>query len=231
MKKQIAILIPTRERSHKIDALHTQWFKMLDTSIITDCIIILHKDDEHTYPRLDGFIYYVCNVSGRQGMVMPINEIACKVCNDYEYLGFWGDDHFPQTIHWNSIMYNKLQANLPYAMVYADDLLQGINLPTEIIMDAKYVQKLGYICHPSLKHLYVDNLWLFIGNYMKNIHYIPDVIIEHLHYTVNKSPVDDTYISVNSSDILNHDCMVYNNIINDTIFITSLQSLKYYMHI
>jgi hypothetical protein len=39
--KQIAIIIPTRERNHKIKKLHEQWFNMLDPNVSTDCVIVL----------------------------------------------------------------------------------------------------------------------------------------------------------------------------------------------
>ena len=54
--KQIAIIIPTRERSHKIKKLNDEWFSLLNNNISTDCIVALDEDNENTYERLPGFI-------------------------------------------------------------------------------------------------------------------------------------------------------------------------------
>lgn len=218
----LAILIPTRDRNHKIKKLHEEWFKMTDPSVPTDCVIILDEDNEHTYERLDGFIYHVVQSNGVRGMTRPLNAVAKMLCHDYQYIGFWGDDHVPCTRGWNSLMVSTLEHHKPYSMVYGNDLLQQSNLPTEIIMDSRYVQKLGYMVPPSLVHLYVDNLWLFIGNFMKNIHYMPDVIIEHQHYTNKKAPVDDLYLELNSNDA---DRATYEALVTDPAFLERLTEL------
>ena len=57
--KKIAIIIPSRERSHKIKKLHSLWFNTLDEKISTDCIIALDEDNECTYERLPNFIYEI----------------------------------------------------------------------------------------------------------------------------------------------------------------------------
>lgn len=226
--KQIAIIIPTRERNHKIKKLHEQWFKMLDPNVATDCIIVLDSDNEETYERLPGFIYYVVNPnpSGSKGAVYPLNEIATKIYKDYEYLGFWGDDHYPQTQYWNSIMYEVLCKNAPYSMVYGDDLIQGANLPTEIIMDSLLVDEVKYMAHPALTHLYCDDIWKYTGQQIENLHYIPHVIIEHLHCNVGKSEHDNMYQINNSEECYNINREAYHRILQDPEFNDKLQIIK-----
>ena len=226
--KSIAIIIPTRERNHKIKKLHEQWFKMLDPNVTTDCVIVLDSDNEETYERLPGFIYHVVNPNpnGSKGAVYPLNEIATRIFKDYEYLGFWGDDHYPQTQNWNSIMYEVLCKNAPYAMVYCDDLLQGANLPTEIIMDSLLVDEFKYMAHPALTHLYCDNIWKYTGQQIENLHYIPHVIIEHLHCNVGKSENDNMYQINNSDECYNINREIYNRILQDHEFNNKLQEIK-----
>ena len=71
--KQIAILIPSRNRNDKIKRLHNLWFEYIDKSIITDCIIILDEDNEHTYTRMPGFIYEIVKSNGKRDVTLPIN--------------------------------------------------------------------------------------------------------------------------------------------------------------
>ena len=94
---------------------------------------------------MPNFIYEVVKSNGTRGATYPLNQVATKYCNEYEYIGFWGDDHRPNTKNWNSIMYETLNSNKPYAMAYADDLIQGANLPTEIIMDSLYIKEFGNV--------------------------------------------------------------------------------------
>ena len=226
--KSIAIIIPTRERNHKIKKIHTQWFNMLDPNVSTDCIIVLDSDNEETYERLPGFIYYVVNPNpkGTKGAIYPLNEIANKIYKDYEYLGFWGDDHYPQTQNWNSTMYEVLYKNAPYAMVYGDDLIQGVKLPTEIIMDSLFVEEFKFMAHPSLTHLYCDDIWKYTGQQIENLHYIPDVIIEHLHFSVGKSENDNMYQINNSSECYSLNNDIYNFIIQNEEFNQKLYEIK-----
>jgi len=223
--KHIAILIPSRDRNYKIERLHSLWFQHIDNTIITDCIIVLDEDNEHTYTRMPGFKYEVVKSNGKRGVTFPINQAAIKYCNEYEYIGFWGDDHRPNTQGWNLKMYEVLSKNKPYSMAYANDLIQGEKLATEIIMDSLYIKNLGYMIHPDIQHLYSDNLWMYIGRYMNNIHYLNDVIIEHEHYSVNKSQEDDLYKELNSNERWFEDEKAYNKIINSEEFINIMNEI------
>jgi hypothetical protein len=226
--KSIAIIIPTRERNHKIKKLHEQWFNILDPNVSTDCVIVLDSDNEKTYDRLPGFIYHVINPNpnGSKGAVYPLNEVANKIYNDYEYLGFWGDDHYPQTQNWNSIMYEVLCKNAPFSMVYCDDLIQGEKLPTEIIMDSLFIEEFKFMAHPSLTHLYCDDIWKYTGQKVENLHYISHVIIEHLHCCVGKSENDNMYQINNSSECFSLNNAIYNTIIHSQEFNEKLNEIK-----
>jgi len=91
-----------------------------------------------------------------------LNTIAIEIAHNYEYLGFIfiGDDHFPITEGWNFKMYESLVNNGKFSMVYGNDLRSKDSLCAHVIMDARYVIQLGYFAHPSLSHLYCDDVWI-----------------------------------------------------------------------
>lgn len=217
-QSKIAILIPTRERPHKIQTLHTEWFKLTNASIHTDCIIILDADNEAAYPRLEGFRYLVVNTNGQRGMNVPLNAAAKFLCYDYDYIGFWGDDNLPRTRDWNLRMLDVLVNQGSFSMVYGNDLLQGPNLPCQIIMDSLYVKYMGYMAYPKLTHLYTDNFWKYLGQKLNNIHYVHDVIIEHVHYAVGKALPDNMYIINNETSNSERNRLVFESIPNDAAF-------------
>jgi hypothetical protein len=225
-KKKMAIIIPTRERSHKIKKLHEQWYNVTDPSVETDCFIVLDTDNQSTYERLPGFIYRIVDTCGKKGAVIPLNKVAIEIANDYEYLGFIGDDHLPITEGWNSKMYESLVNNGKFSMVYGDDLRSKDTLCAHVIMDSMYVIQLGYFAHPSLSHLYCDNLWMYIGKRKNNIHYLPNVIIEHLHYTMQKSPNDNMYMINNTAELYRSSEIIFKNIINSEEFNSTIDKLN-----
>ena len=224
----MCILIPSRQRNHKIKELHDIWEKNLDKSIKTDCIILLDEDDEKNYDRLPNFKYKIVKPNGKRGVTYPLNQGAIEYCNHYDYIAFIGDDHRPNTKNWNSIIYNKLKSTAPYSMVYANDLLQGDKLSTFIFMDSWYVRTLGYMSHPKICHLNSDNMWLFIGKTLNNIHYLKDVIIEHLHYTCRKSDEDELYKELNHKNSISQGVKEYREVLNMKGFKLQMEQLKYY---
>jgi len=223
--RDIGILIPTRGRPHKIADVHTAWFQTISGNTLTDAIIVLDEDDETVYPRLDGFRYEIVPPGDRRGIVHPLNFAAKRLCGEYRFLGMIGDDHVPLTKDWDVCFLNKLTQEAPYSMVYANDLFQGANLASMIVMDSRYILKLGYMTHPDLTHLFSDNFWMHMGRLKKNIHYMHDVIFEHQHYCNGKSPIDALYAILNSQEYYGMDNEIFNRLIADKDIEESIRDL------
>ena len=51
-----------------------------------------------------------------------------------------------------------------------------------------------WIALPGLTHLYVDTVWTEVGKELDCLHYCPEVILEHMHWSNHKSKRDDTYV-------------------------------------
>ena len=119
-------------------------------------------------------------------------------------VGFMGDDHRPRTEGWDS-RYMETLHELGTGIVYGDDRLQGAALPTQVAMTSDIIRALGHMAPPDQKHLYLDNYWLTLGQAANCIRYLPEVIVEHMHYSVGKSPADEHYHRVNSGEMYSHD--------------------------
>jgi len=64
---------------------------------------------------------------------------------------------------------------------------------THPFVSRKWVETLGYLTNPSFQGDYTDT-WIWdVGRRIDRLRYLPDVKIEHLHYTYRKSELDDTY--------------------------------------
>jgi hypothetical protein len=90
-------------------------------------------------------------------------------------------------------------------VVYGDDLFQRENLATAVFMGAPLIRELGYFNVPGCDHLYLDNGWMTVGETLGTRRYLPDVVIEHVHFMNGKAPKDDLYAEVNAGSMYDHD--------------------------
>lgn len=149
-------------------------------------------------------------------MSAALNEAAMTAANDpgVENIGFMGDDHRPRTPGWDVAYQDTLRA-LGAGIVYGDDGLQGAALPTQCAMSASIVRALGWMCPPSLHHLWIDNFWLDLGRAAGCIKYLPGIYIEHMHPYVGKGEMDAGYERVNSLEMISHDQTEYERYLVD----------------
>ena len=122
-------------------------------------------------------------------------------------IGFMGDDHRPRTKGWDRAYLDAL-TSLP-GIVYGNDLIQGVNLPTQCAISTSVVRALGHMAPETLTHLYVDNYWLTLGRAAGCIRYLPQVVVEHVHPVAGTAQWDEGYRRVNAPDMYARDRQVY----------------------
>jgi hypothetical protein len=206
--KRVLLIVPSRKRQEKVVEFY-KYFK--ENSTITDLCIGLDDDDFQNYPIFDDVIY---DINPNMKLGPKLNCISKKYLDHYDYIAFMGDDHWIKTFGWDQKLVDSLE-NIPNGIAYGNDLFQGENLPTAVLMDSNIIFQMGYMCPPSIKHLYLDNFWLDLGKSLGTLRYCPDVIIEHMHFTNGKSNVDDIYAEVNSAEMYDHDKREYDNYIQN----------------
>jgi hypothetical protein len=144
-------------------------------------------------------------------MVYALNQTAAselRLDRPPFALGFMGDDHRPRTIGWDAAYLAALR-ELGTGIVYGDDLLQGEQLPTQCAMTADIAATLGYMCPPSLRHMYVDNFWKDLGKAVGCLQYLPDVTVEHMHPVAGKADWDEGHKRVNDQSVYAADARTY----------------------
>jgi hypothetical protein len=188
--------------------------------MISDLMFAIDEDDADSYPRIDGVLY---EVNPRMGMNGTLNYVANKYANSYKYIVFMGDDHRVRTFGWDLVMAEKIGS---LGVAYGNDLIQGQALPTAVMMSSKIIKAIGYMAPPKQKHMYLDNFWLDLGTRLNAIHYLEDVIIEHLHFSVGKSDMDSGYQETNDSAIYNADKVAYDEYLSTQMDIDIEKILK-----
>lgn len=208
---ELIMLVPTRGRPHNAARLREACDKLnrADTRIIFG----VDADDPDLDRYRDIGEVEAVNPAG-PGMVGALNQMAEIYRDQAINLGFMGDDHCPRTEGWDQEICIAIDEQFG-GIAYGNDLIQGPNLPTAVVMDAWIPKTLGCMAPPALRHLYVDNVWRDWGRRLGKISYLPDVIIEHIHPLVAKAPQDARYEAVNSDHMYSHDHAAYEAYVND----------------
>lgn len=201
-------LCPSRGRPSNISRLLSGW---RSTQAVSDLVVRIDDDD----PTVDQYLalensdehpYFRVEVGPRLRLGPTLNEVAPRLAKSYDAVGFLGDDHLPRTPLWDEALEFAVSGG---GIAYANDLLQGAALPTAVLMSSDIILELGQFCPPDQVHLYLDNYWLDLGTALGRIVYLPDVTLEHLHFSTGKSEQDALYAEVNSEKMYSEDSKAY----------------------
>lgn len=195
--KKIAVIVPTRNRPHNIwplvQAMHDTM--ALDTKLI----LAVDLDDETLpdYQKLDLPEWVSLEINERMLIGPSLNFHANRIKDDFDIIGFLGDDNRPRTIGWD---WRIAESMPPLGVVYGNDLIQRWKLPTWVFQDSLIVKTIGYFAAPGVMHLYSDDAWKLLGERLGTLTYLGDVLIEHCHPLVGTAVDDEGYRAVNSDE-------------------------------
>ena len=205
---KVLLIVPTRSRP---EASLEFYKSFIENSSITDLMFAIDEDDADNYPRIDGVLY---EINPRMGMNGTLNYVALKYSKEYEYIVFMGDDHRIRTKDWDITLSSSIGNK---GLAYGNDLFQKENLPTSVMISSNIISAIGYMAPPNQKHLYLDDFWLLLGKKLDAIYYHSDVIIEHMHYTLGKSEVDELYSEVNDPSMYSADQVAFSDYVNNQL--------------
>lgn len=212
MPDDLLVIIPTRGRPDSVPAIIAAWD---ETGATADVLFAVDTDDPELAAYKKQAAAYKADprvqfaFGKRRRLCGTLNQQAVKATKQYRFLGFTGDDHRPRpaAMPWDARIRECLSGGP--GIVYGNDLLQGVNMPTAVAMTSDIVTTLTYMCPPVLVHLCVDLVWLDWGKGMGRITYLDDMIIEHLHPAAGKALVDAGYEEVNSDTMVSADSAAY----------------------
>lgn len=204
--RDLLIVCPTRERRAGAERLLNA---VRDTCTAdTDLVFAVDDDD----PSYDGLLATIVR-GPRQDTGPWTNEVACRYAVLYRAVASVCDDHLPHTIGWDARLLAAL-GDRP-GVAYGNDLFQQEKWPTAAVVSAPIIGILGYMAPPGVDHLYIDCFWKRLGEDLGWLHYLPDVIIEHLHPVAGKAEWDDSYNRSNSADQYSRDGVAYEAFLRD----------------
>jgi GT2 family glycosyltransferase len=185
--EKIAIIVPSRGRPQLIRQLMSSW--MLTSNNNSVIIMGLDGDD----PTLSDYPPGIHMITTPQQELNEKNNYLANYAVDrgHEIIGCLSDDFVFLTSNWEDKVIS-CQESLK-GICYGDDLLQGRALPTAPFIHRDIILPLGYAAPPVLKHYYIDNYWLELGMRLDRLQYIPNMCIEHKHWSAGKAAKDETY--------------------------------------
>ena len=206
---EMALIVPSRGRPENIKRLYKA---LADTKSDVHLYVGIDKDD----PALEDYLELekdtdICLVISheRKRFGPTLNSISLMLAGMYEYLAWCGDDHLPITEKWDE-RYREELVKMGAGIVYGNDLVQGINIPTQMGFTSNIVKALGYAVPDGFIHLFIDNYFLELGRAIGGVCYLPDVIVQHLHPSAGGAKEDQTYREANSPENWSNDQRRFN---------------------
>ena len=128
----------------------------------------------------------------RKGLGAWTNEIAVASVGGYRALGSFGDDHVPQTPGWDKVLLEAIGDMGGTGIAYPNDQMRD-DVCEAWVESSGIVAALGWMCEPSLRHWWVDQVIHDLGTGAGCLKYLPDVLVPHKHFAAGKAQVDATY--------------------------------------
>lgn len=203
---KIGVLCPSRMRPKGLERAFNSW-KL--NSVSSDIIFGFQDSDPSLNDNID--IVKPCPflILGDIGLAAKVNYL-CSALTGYDAYMVFNDDLIVHTPGWDKLLLDKLddlesKSKHRLWILHWRDGIQDGNLcqgfsTKELLSITNSFFPIGY-----MRHLFVDNYYKFIGESCGILHYVPEVFIEHLHYTAGKSQLDDNYRQTNSIEAYNRD--------------------------
>ncbi|HVC26173.1 MAG TPA: hypothetical protein VND23_10480 [Acidimicrobiales bacterium] len=186
----LLMIVPSRGRPNNLDRLVEAW--RTTSSGHADLVVALDDDDPALY-QYNAHRVAMVTVGPRQSFVAWTNDVATDHAEDYRFIGSMGDDHRPRTVGWDRMLCEALD-EIGSGIAYGDDLGPSPVLPSAVVLTSDIVSELGYMIPPVVEHNGADTFWLELGTVLDRSRFLPEVVLEHMHYTSGKSAIDHVYL-------------------------------------
>jgi len=185
----IALICPSRGRPDEARAMMGSAFSSSSGNVRVFFIVDVDDPELDRYPEADKIVLDPPPANMVEATNRGLRAINTAY-GEYDIYGFVGDDVRFRTFGWDDAVRKALGPHRGIA--YANDGLQGENLATHWFVSGAIVKRVGLTPSPT-NHFYQDNAWTDVGKEIGILHYMPDVEIEHLHFSAKKSTYDETY--------------------------------------
>lgn len=198
----ISIICPTKNRIHQVLELLDSISNTASLPEFIEILFYIDYEDNKTKNEIDGLkIKYKMRIDHTSSKEITDNlsemfNYTYNVLSKGDIIMLTGDDCRFRTKHWDKTIretFNLYPDKI--VLVYGDDGINHQKLATHPFLSRKWIEISGFWL-PSYFHCdYVDTWVDDVARMIKRIHYLPNVLFEHMHPNVGKSKPDDVTIA------------------------------------
>lgn len=191
----ISILCPTRKRKKNIENLITSAIKTAFDPKNIEFIFYIDEDDLESIDFLQNqaedknIIYLV-------GPRIILSEMwnRCSERASSKIMMHCGDDILFKSNNWDFKIlqeFNKYDDKIVF--IHGNDCCHGANLGTHGFLHRNWINAVGYFVPPYFSCDFNDTWLTEVSDMIKRHIYLPEVITEHMHPSLNKAELDSTH--------------------------------------
>lgn len=195
---KLSLLLPTRGRPGLVcEFLRSVISNACDPRFLEVVLTIDHDDTASQAITCPPPLKMV-KIVGSAGRPMGLMNQQCYEASSGRYVMLVNDDAVCRTNGWDALIYKAFSRfSDDIALVYGNDMDQGSHVPTFPILSRAACKAMGAICPVSYLNLHIESHIFDVFKQLKwlrhdRIVYLPDLVFEHLHHTLNKSVADQT---------------------------------------
>jgi hypothetical protein len=204
----ISLVHPSFKRPRQAHDCYKHWVMKSDNACEYEWIISLSDNDPTASQYIHIFRHEPVTIisTGATNMVMASNAGA-KIAGQ-DILILVSDDMFAPH-GWDSILLDWFARHPDPAVLQVHDGIRS-DILTIPIMNRGAYERLGYLYHPKYISMFADNDLTETAKAHGMYHVDESIEIEHRHYTVGKSQLDETYKRENSATAWTHGQRLFN---------------------
>ena len=200
----IAILTPTRNRANNCERFIKSIYNTTKNRGSVELHFYVDNDDpsieaykslaKHCYEEYNEFYKCEFTFGAPMSVSQSWNIIANKTTSYLMIMG--NDDLIYRTPNWDSELIQNLAVKYkqdPMWVAWFNDGINGDKHCAFPIISREWYDTVGYFA-PGCFNFGYNDTWVFdIAKRLDRTHYIPNILVEHMHFSKGKSEMDDTY--------------------------------------
>ena len=222
----ISILTPTRNRPNNCDRFIKSLYETTQYTGTLELLFYVDSDDpakdiyKEIEERWQNNFWRIEFVIGEPMSVSKSwNIIAEKSLGDIMIMG--NDDLIYKTVRWDSkLMARLLELDNPYYLSWFNDGINGNRHCAFPVITREWYETLGYFS-PGIFNFGYNDTWVYdIAKRVGKLNYMNEILVEHLHFSVGKSDMDDTYArnrTQEKGNLYRKDREIYERTVEDRI--------------
>lgn len=182
----ISILLPSRGRPAEFKRM---WESAIETGVgELEFVVYRDKDDAATYE----YPPHVQVIDGERIVLSQMWNECAKLAKG-DILMHAGDDIVFRTEGWDKMVEDEFAKYADRILfVHGDDDFHGDKFGTHGFVSREWMDVLGYFVPPYFSSDFNDTWLNDVANMIQRREYVP-ILTEHMHWTFNKGPLDETH--------------------------------------